>query len=393
MAKQNVKMTVFQCISIIMVLFAYTSCGGGSGQGNKVEAGIVKENFGQYQGQPVDIYTLVNHNGVMMKVATYGGTVTELHVPDKNGQMGDVVLGFDKLEGYLSPEYKKSNPYFGAVIGRYGNRIAKGKFVLDGIEYTLAQNDGENHLHGGNAGFDKVVWAARAITGETENALELSYASADTEEGYPGNLNITVVYTLTDANELKIDYQATTDKATPCNLTNHSYFNLSAGKQPTVLNHELIILADNYTEVGAGLIPTGSHPDVSDTPMDFTTPHKIGERIDADFEQLKLGGGYDHNWVLRNDAGVLALAATVYEPESGRLLEVLTTEPGIQFYSGNFLNGTLIGKNNTAYGKQAGLCLETQHFPDSPNQPGFPSTILLPGVTYQSQTVYRFSVK
>jgi aldose 1-epimerase len=340
-----------------------------------------------------EFYTLTNSNGVVVKVTNYGGIITEIHVPDKNRQMGDVALGFDKLDGYLSPAYKNSNPNFGAIIGRYGNRIAKGKFTLDGVEYTLATNNGENHLHGGTVGFGSVVWDAKPVEGAEGNAIELTYFSKDGEEGYPGNLQVTVTYTLTDDNELKIDYSAVTDKATPCNLTNHSYFNLSAGMQTTIANHELVIFADKYTEVDGGLIPTGNLPDVADTPMDFTSPYQIGERIDADFEQLKLGGGYDHNWVLRSNDGSLALAATVYEPESGRFMEVFTTEPGVQFYAGNFLDGTLIGKNSVRYQRRSGLCLETQHFPDSPNQPDFPSTILQPGQTYKTQTVYRFSVK
>ncbi len=394
MKKQNTKYTTFQVLLMLMVLCGFISCGGGSQQNQgKIKAGIVKEDFGQFKGQPVELYTLTNHNGVVVKITTYGGTITELHVPDRNGQLGDVVLGFDKLAGYLSPEYESDNPNFGAIIGRYGNRIAKGKFTLDGVNYTLAINNGENHLHGGNIGFNRVVWAAKPMESETGNALELTYTSKDMEEGYPGNLAATVTYTLTDANELKIDYRAVTDKATPCNLTNHSYFNLSAGKQPTNANHELVILADKYTEVDAGLIPTGNFPDVAGTPMDFTTPHKIGERIDVDFEQLKFGNGYDHNWVLRNNTGSLALAATAYEPESGRFMEVFTTEPGVQFYAGNFLNGILIGKNNTKYIRRGGFCLETQHFPDSPNHPEFPSTILRPGQTYQTQTIYKFSTK
>jgi aldose 1-epimerase len=410
--KMNLKLT-FSNIMAMVVLLGFVSCGGGSSK--KPEAGIVKESCGQFKGQDVDCYTLTNHSGVSMKVLSYGGTISELYVPDKNGQIGNVVLGFDGLAGYVSPEYEKSNPNFGALIGRYGNRIAKGKFSLTEVEsapvtdkggdqlgllekststqYTLATNNGENHLHGGNIGFNRVVWAAKEKKGETENSLELTYMSEDMEEGYPGNLNVTVLYTLTDNNELIIDYAATTDKATPCNLTNHSYFNLSAGKQPTILNHEVTILADQYTEVDGGLIPTGSLPPVEGTPMDFTTPHKIGERIDADFEQLKLGRGYDHNWVLRNSTGSLALAATVYEPESGRYMEVLTTEPGVQFYTGNFLDGTLTGPNNIKYVRRSGLCLETQHFPDSPNQPSFPSTILRPGETYSTKTIYKFSVK
>ena len=379
------------CLSMVawMITVSLVSCGGGGQSKTKSQAGIVKEAFGQFKGQPVELYTLTNNNGVVMKISTYGGTITELQAPDRNGQMGDVVLGFDKHDGYISPEYEKSNPNFGAIIGRYGNRIAKGKFTLDGVEYTLATNNGENHLHGGNIGFNRVMWAAKPL----ENALELTYTVKDMEEGYPGNMQVTVIYTLTDDNELKIDYRAVTDKATPCNLTNHSYFNLSAGKQPTIANHELVILADRYTEVDGGLIPTGNLPDVAGTPMDFTTPHPIGERIDVDFEQLAIGGGYDHNWVLRNSNGSLALAATVYEPESGRYMEVFTTEPGVQFYAGNFLDATLTGKNNIKYVRRAGLCLETQHFPDSPNQPAFPSTILQPGQTYQTQTIYKFSTK
>ena len=378
-----------QSVLAILVLAILVSCGGGK---TKPKAGITKDAFGQFKGQPVELYTLTNNNGVVMKVTTYGATITELHVPDKDGKMGDVVLGFDKLDGYISPEYEKSNPNFGAVIGRYGNRIAKGKFTLDGVEYTLATNNGENHLHGGKIGFNRVVWAAQPVESACGVALEMTYTSKDMEEGYPGNLQVTVVYTLTNDNELKIDYRAVTDKATPCNLTNHSYFNLSAGKQPTIVHHELALFADQYTEVDSGLIPTGNLPDVAGTPMDFTTPHFIGERIDSDFEQLKFGRGYDHNWVLRNNDGSLALAATVYEPESGRFMEVFTTEPGVQFYAGNFLDGVLTGKNNVKYVRRAGLCLETQHFPDSPNQPTFPSTILLPGESYQTQTIYKFSV-
>ena len=384
MTKKIINTMTCQYIVALIIAGFLLSCGGG-----QKKAGIVKETFGEWKGQPVDLYTLTNNNGAVMKVTTYGGTITELNVPDRNGKMGNVTLGFDKLDGYVSPAYEKSNPNFGAIIGRYGNRIAKGKFTLDGVEYTLATNNGENHLHGGNIGFNRVVWAARPLG----NALELTYTSKDMEEGYPGNLQIKVIYTLTDDNELKIDYSAVTDKATPCNLTNHSYFNLSAGKQPTIADHELVILADQYTEVDGGLIPTGNLPDVAGTPMDFTTPYKIGQRIDADFEQLKLGGGYDHNWVLRNNAGSLALAATVYEPRSGRLMEVFTTEPGVQFYTGNFLDGTLIGNDNVKYVRRAGLCLETQHFPDSPNQPAFPSTILQPGQTYHTQTIYKFSVR
>jgi aldose 1-epimerase len=383
----------------VAAMIVLVSCGNPQ---NKAKAGIEKVDFGQCKGQavsppltpaPIELYSLTNHQGVVVKVATYGGTITELHVPDRDGKLGDVVLGFDQLDGYLTPEYESNNPNFGALIGRYGNRIAKGKFSLNGEDYVLATNNGENHLHGGNIGFNRVVWTAKPIPGETENTLELTYLCKDMEEGYPGNLNVTVTYTLNDSNELIIDYTATTDKATPCNLTNHSYFNLSAGLQPTIAGHELVLLADKYTEADSGLIPTGNLLDVAGTPMDFTQPHAVGERIDADYEQLAFGAGYDHNWVLRNNSGSPALAATVYEPQSGRFMEVHTTEPGIQFYTGNFLDGSLIGKGNTTYQKRAGLCLETQHFPDSPNQPAFPSTILQAGDTYHTQTIYRFSTK
>lgn len=387
------KFITCQSVLALIITVSLVSCSG-SGQGNtKPTAGIVKEPFGLINDQPVELYTLTNHNGMVVKIITYGGIITELHVPDRDGQMGDVVLGFDNLHGYISPEYMRNNPNFGAIIGRYGNRIADGKFTIDGIEYTLATNDGKNHLHGGIIGFNRVVWVANPIENANGNALVLTYLSKDMEEGYPGNLQVTVTYTLTNENELKIDYHAIADKATPCNLTNHSYFNLSAGTQPTIVNHELAIFADKYTEVGRDLIPTGNLLDVVNTPMDFTTPYSVGERIDTDFDQLRFGGGYDHNWVIRNSNGLLVAAATVYEPESGRFMEVHTTEPGIQFYSGNFLDGSLTGKNDTQYLRRGGLCLETQHFPDSPNQPTFPSTILQAGETYQTQTIYRFSVK
>jgi len=383
---------MYRIVLSLVIVVSLVSCGGSGQNRQKTKSGIVKEPFGQYNGQPIELYTLTNNNGVKMKVATYGGIITELHVPDRNGEMGDVVLGFDHLAGYINSGYRNNNPYFGAIIGRFCTRIAKGKFTLDGVEYSLATNDGENHLHGGNIGFDAVVWAAKPVENACGNALELTYTSKDMEEGYPGNLQVTVTYTLTDANELKIDYRAVTDKATPCNLTNHSYFNLSAGKRPTIADHELVIFADQYAEMTNTLVTTGNLLDVAGTPMDFTTPRKIGERIDADFEQLKPGRGYAHSWVLRNSDGSLALATTLYEPESGRFMEVFTTEPAMHFYAGTYLDGTLIGKNNVEYVKCAGLCLETQHLPD-PNQPAFPSTILRPGQIYQTQTIFKFSVK
>ncbi|MGV3639125.1 MAG: aldose epimerase family protein [Adhaeribacter sp.] len=339
------------------------------------------ESFGQTSdGQQVQLYTLRNENGMQVQITNYGGIVTSILTPDKTGKPGDVALGFDNLEAYI-----RNNPFFGATVGRYGNRIAKGKFSLDGQEYTLATNNGPNHLHGGKKGFDKVVWAAEPAG---DNTLKLTYLSKDGEEGYPGNLSTTVTFSLSEDNELKIAYQATTDKATPVNLTNHSYFNLSAGAAETVLQHEVTIKADRFTVVDDKLIPTGELRPVAGTVMDFTKPTPIGTRI-AQVE----GGGYDHNYVLRDAKGPLQLAATVSEPVSGRVMEVYTTEPGIQFYSGNFLNGKVTGKGNVAYKKHSGFCLETQHFHDSPNQPGFPSTILRPGETYQTTTVYKFSVK
>ncbi|GAB3839926.1 aldose epimerase family protein [Hymenobacter jeollabukensis] len=337
-------------------------------------------------GQQAELYTLSNAHGLKVSISSYGGTITRLFVPDKAGKFGDIVLGFDSVAGYQSPAYRKAGPYFGALIGRYGNRIRGGRFTLDGKAYTLAKNNGANHLHGGLKGFDKVLWQAEPGTSAEGQTLKLRYLSKDGEEGYPGNLQVTVVYTLTNDDALKIEYSATTDKATPVNLTNHAYFNLALGQSQDVLSHQVTLPADRYTVVDAGLIPTGELRPVKGTPFDFTTPHGIGERIQ------QVPGGYDHNWVLNQTEGMHP-AATVYEPNTGRTLEVTTTEPGIQFYTGNFLDGSLTGKGNVVYGKHAGFCLETQHFPDSPNQPKFPSTILKPGQTLQSTTVYRFGVR
>ncbi|MDR1022941.1 MAG: galactose mutarotase [Prevotellaceae bacterium] len=367
------------------------SCGG-SKTSNKME--IAKEPFGQYNGRQVDLYTLSNGQGIKVKVATYGGVITELWTPDREGVIGNIALGFPSLDGYRSEAFLKSGPYFGALVGRYGNRIGSAKFTLDGVEYTLAANNGANHLHGGISGFDKAVWSAEEIREAEAVGVKLSHLSADGEEGYPGNLNVEVTYLLTKDNELKIKYRATTDKLTHCNLTNHTYFNLSAGKAPDALGHELTILADKYTAVDAGLIPVGLPAEVEGTPFDFRTPHTIGERIDNDNEQLNNGGGYDHNFVLSSGGGgEPALAAVAYEPLSGRVLEAYTTEPGVQFYSGNFLDGSLVGVGNVQYGKRYGFCLETQHFPDTPNRPDFPSTELRPGQTYASETTYKFSVR
>ncbi|MDO7854484.1 aldose epimerase family protein [Hymenobacter sp. CA1UV-4] len=337
-------------------------------------------------GTEVQLFTLTNANGVKASITNYGGTLTSLLVPDKDGKMGDVILGFDNVSGYQSPEFVKAGPYFGALIGRYGNRIKGGKFTLEGKAYTLAKNNGPNSLHGGLKGFDKVVWQAEPGSSADGQSLKLTYVSKDGEEGYPGTLTVAVVYTLTADNALKIDYTATTDKATVVNLTNHAYFNLNHGAGKDVLNHEVTLPADRYTVVDATLIPTGELKPVKGTPFDFTTPHAIGERIG------QVPGGYDHNWVLNTATGEHA-AATVYDPATGRTLEVTTDQPGIQFYTGNFLDGTLKGKGGTVYGKHAGFCLETQHFPDSPNQPKFPSTELKPGETYHSVSTYKFGVR
>ncbi|MDJ0365346.1 aldose epimerase family protein [Hymenobacter sp. H14-R3] len=337
-------------------------------------------------GTEIQLFTLTNKNGLKASISTYGGTLTSLLVPDKDGKLSDVILGFDKVDGYLSPAFRKSNPYFGALIGRYGNRIAKGQFTLEGETYHVGINNNGNSLHGGNVGFNQQVWAAKAGTSAAGETLTLTYLSKDGEEGYPGNLTVTVVYTLTADNALQIDYTATTDKATPVNLTNHAYFNLALGQSKDVLAHQVTIPADRYTVVDASLIPTGELKPVKGTSFDFTTAHAIGERI------AQVPGGYDHNWVLNQATGQHS-AATVYEPTTGRTMEVTTDEPGVQFYTGNFLDGSLTGKNGTVYGKHAGFCLETQHFPDSPNQPKFPSTVLKPGETYHTTTSYTFGVR
>ena len=340
-------------------------------------------------GEQVDLYTLTNKNGVEAAITTYGGAVVSLKVPDRNGKLGDVVLGFDSIDGYV-----EGKSYFGAIVGRYGNRIGHAQFTLDGKTYTLAKNNGENSLHGGTKGFNKVVWKAREIPAKDGQALELTYLSKDGEEGFPGNLKVRVVYTLTDSNELKIEYSATTDKKTVVNLTNHSYFNL-AGVGPgmgDILGHALMIEADKFTPVDSGLIPTGELRDVAGTPFDFRQPTAIGARINSDDEQIKLGGGYDHNFVLRRKPGdPISLAARAEEPKTGRVMEVWTTEPGVQFYTGNFLDGSAHGKGGVAYTKRSAFCLETQHFPDSPNQPKFPSVVLNPGERYHTTTIYKFS--
>jgi aldose 1-epimerase len=349
--------------------------------------GVTRTSFGKTRdGRAVEIYTLTNAHGAEMRVITYGGIITSLKVPDRAGHFDDIVLGFDALDGYL-----KDPPYFGAIVGRYGNRIARGQFTLDGKTYKLATNNGPNHLHGGVKGFDKVGW--NAVPGDTADGVSvtLTRTSPDGEEGYPGNLQASVRYTLTDKNELAIDYRATTDKATPVNLTQHSYFNLAADSGD-ILGHELTIHASRYTPVDDTLIPTGELAPVQGTPFDFQQATAIGARIGADNVQLKNGRGYDHNWVLNRTGAGLQPAARLVDPKSGRTLEVTTTEPGLQFYSGNFLDGSITGKGGRVYRHRSGLCLETQHYPDSPNHPSFPSAILQPGQTYSSKTVFTFGV-
>jgi aldose 1-epimerase len=350
---------------------------------NEALAKMSKQDFGKTPDGPVSIFTLTNRSGMEVRIINYGGVVVSIKTPDRTGKMADVALGFDSIDGYL-----KEHPYFGALIGRYGNRIGKGKFKLNGKEYKLATNNGENSLHGGTRGFDKRLWKA---VPSGDNGIELSYVSKDGEEGYPGTLTVTVRYTLTDANELKIDYSATTDKDTVVNLTNHSYFNLAGQGEGDILQHQMMLNASRFTPVDAGLIPTGELKKVDGTPFDFRKPTAIGARIDQKDEQLKLGKGYDHNWVLDAAKEGMTKAAEVYEPKSGRVMEVFTREPGIQFYTGNFLDGSNKGKGGKVYKFRYGFCLETQHFPDSPNKPSFPTTVLKAGGHYQTSTVYKFS--
>lgn len=353
--------------------------------GQKGQAMIEKKPFGQVDGQNVDLYVLTNANGLKASITNYGGIMTSLVVPDKNGTMEDILLGYDNVAAYV-----KETPYFNALIGRYGNRIGKAKFTLDGKTYTLAANNDENALHGGIKGFDKVIWTAEGIKTDCGVGVKLAYLSKDMEEGYPGNLMVNVTYMLTNNNELTIEYKAMTDKATVCNLTNHNYYNLTGNAKDSILNHVLTLNADKFTPVDAGLIPTGELRPVKGTPMDFTRPFAIGARVNEADEQIKFGGGYDHNWVLNKKGSEMSLAATLHEPVSGRVMEVWTEEPGIQFYSGNFLDGTITGKGGVVYKQRWGMCLETQHFPDSPNKPHFPTTTLRPGELYQTKTVHKF---
>jgi aldose 1-epimerase len=365
--------------------FAAATTGGNPQEAAKKGAHVDKAEFGKLpDGTAIEAYTLHNSQGASAKIITYGATLTELHVPDKNGKMGDVVLGFDNIEGYLG-----QHPYFGGTIGRYGNRIAKGKFTLDGKEYDLFLNNGPNSLHGGQIGFNRRVWKAEELKDKDGAAVRFSYLSKDGEENYPGNLQVSVTYTLTNTNELKLQYSAETDKDTVLNVTNHSYFNLSGTDTGNILKYILYINADKYTPVDSTLIPTGEIANVAGTPLDFLKPTAIGARIG----ELKEIGGYDHNYALNGKAGTLRVAAKVTDPESGREMEVLTTEPGVQFYSAIGLNGSIKGKGGVGYEKYGAICLETQHFPDSPNHPNFLSTVLKPGTKFYSETIYKFTAK
>jgi len=372
-------------LGLAAAVFVAAGAGGERARTMRVEqAGVRRDAFGKTkQGEAVERFTLTNRAGVEVSAISYGAIITSIRVPDRKGAAADVALGFDTLEGYLG-----DHPFFGTVVGRYGNRIANARFTLGGRTYQLAANNGPNHLHGGVRGFDKYVWAAAPIDGV--NGVAFTRTSPDGEEGYPGTLQVRVSYVLTEANELVIEYQATTDKATPVNLTQHTYFNLAGHGAGPVADHELMIDADRYTPVDESLIPTGVLAPVAGTPLDFRRPTRVGARIDAPDEQIRFGRGYDHNFVLNRRGNDLHLAARVVEPKSGRSLEVSTTEPGVQFYTGNFLDGTIKGKGGSAYVRRGGLCLETQHFPDSPNQPAFPTTILEPGATYRSKTVWKF---
>ncbi len=349
--------------------------------------GVQQKPFGTRDGRPVNLFTLTNANGVEVDAMNYGGIIVSIRVPDRKGEFADIVLGHENLDGYVP-----NPPYIGAIVGRYANRIANGTFTLDGKTYTLPKNDGPNTLHGGiDKTFNKVVWEGEALKGKT--GVAFTYLSKDGDDGFPGNVKVKVTYTLTDQNELVIDYEATSDKATPINLSQHSYFNLSGEGNGDILNHELTLNADRFTPVDKNLIPTGELRPVKGTPLDFTTSTRVGARIDDGYDQMVLAHGYDHNWVINRKGDGLTLAARVYEPSTGRVMEVSTTQPGVQFYTGNFLDGTVTGKHGHVYKRRYGLCLETQHFPDSPNHPDFPTTELKPGETMHSTTTFKFGVE
>jgi aldose 1-epimerase len=378
--------------ALMMVAIAGTSAAGSAASSRDCkggELGIEKERWGSTGGQAVDLYTLTNSHCMEAKIITYGGIVQSLSVPDRHGNVANVALGFEDLAGYV----ENNSPYFGAIIGRYANRIAGGKFTLDGVTYELPKNDGPNTLHGGLEGFDKKNWDARELSNGDTVGLDLTYTSPDGEEGFPGKLDVGVTYTLTEGNELRVDYRATTDEPTVVNLTNHSYFNLQGEGTGTIYDHRLMLNANRYTPVDDTLIPTGEIAPVAGTPFDFRSSKAIGARIRDDHEQIVIGRGYDHNFVLnRRGHKGLVPAARAEDPDSGRVLEIRTTEPGVQFYSGNFLDGTLVGTGGRVYRQSDGFALETQHYPDSPNQPDFPSTVLRPGETFESTTVFEFSV-
>ncbi|MDX1417195.1 MAG: aldose epimerase family protein [Candidatus Promineifilaceae bacterium] len=345
---------------------------------------VEKRSFGKTaDGTAVDLYTLTNDRGMQVRISNYGGTITSIRVPNREGEPGEITLGFDQLA-----QYEQQSSYFGCLVGRYANRIAEGRFSLDGKAYALAQNNGPNHLHGGRRGFDKVVWRAEMFHEEGRAGINLYYQSRDGEENYPGTLDVKVVYTINNDNALTIAYQASTDKETIVNLTNHTYFNLAGSGD--ILGHEVVLYADSFTPIDETLIPTGEIRSVANSPMDFRTATPVGARIDEADEQLKLAGGYDHNWVLKHDDEPVSLAAVVNEPTSGRVLEVYTSQPGIQFYTGNFLDSSIAGRAGETQRHRGGLCLETQHYPDSPNKPQFPSTILKPGEVYRQTTIYKF---
>jgi aldose 1-epimerase len=386
----TVKRRTLRWLCALIFVAELTLAGSLSSQG--MRGTIRKQSFGKTNsGEQIDLYSLSNKKGMEVSISNFGATVVTLRVPDRDGKQADVVLGFDTLEGY-----ENGKSYFGATVGRYANRIGGGTFSIDGKTYTLPKNNGNNTLHGGIVGFNKKVWKAREIAAKDGAALEFSYLSADGEEGFPGNLSVKVVFTVpADRNELKIDYAATTDKDTVLNLSNHSYFNLAGEGSGDILDHVITLHAKKFTPVDKTLIPTGELRDVAGTPLDFTAATPIGKRINDSYEQLVFGKGYDHNWVLARagSGNGLTIAADAYDPKSGRRLEVLTSEPGVQFYSGNFLDGSAKGKGGKAYGQRAAFCLETQHFPDSPNHPNFPSTLLKPGAAFHSETVFRFSAK
>jgi len=371
---------LFFSATLALVIFGMISCGN-----NKTKEMVTTQSFGSFDGKDVSLYTLTNKKGDVLKLSNYGAVIVEIIVPDRNGKKENVTLGYDNFDGYVN-----GDPYFGKVVGQYANRIAKGRFSLDGVEYTLAINNAPNALHGGPTGWHSRVWDAQVLKNTDFPAIRFTYNKPDMEEGFPGNVVAEVVYTWTDNDEIILDYKVTTDKKTVVNITNHAYFNLHGAGVGDILDHEAVIKASSFTPVDSTLIPTGEIRPVEGTPFDFRTPHLVGERIGADYDQLKLGRGYDHNFVLDNAEEV---DATVYDPSTGRVLEVLTDQPGVQLYTGNFLDGTQTGHGGKVYNYRSGFCLETQHFPDSPNQAAFPSVILMPEEPFLSSTTFRFSVK